>query len=106
MAEFKDRLKFLRDEMGLTQMELAKIIKTTYSTVSDYERGSNTDPRCSTLRRISDYFNVKIDYLVGDTDIREPKRAEKFTDVISNLTDEQKKELAKYALYLRGDKNQ
>lgn len=40
MAEFKDRLKQLRKERGLTQKELAELLRKTESIIRKYENGS------------------------------------------------------------------
>lgn len=64
MAEFKDRLKSLRTEAGLTQGELAKKAGITTSTISMYEQG-NRKPSLEALEALADFFNVDVDYLLG-----------------------------------------
>ena len=66
MSEFNNVLKSLRTAKGLTQEELAQILKISRSTVGMYENGSR-EPDYETLELIADYFNVDIDYLLGRT---------------------------------------
>ncbi|MDR5600278.1 helix-turn-helix transcriptional regulator [Paenibacillus larvae] len=59
------RIKKLREEKGLTQEELAEILKMkNRATVSSYEAGRSTPPS-DVLRNLADIFNVSADYLLG-----------------------------------------
>lgn len=71
MSSFKERLKDLRTERGMTQDQLADALDIPAPTIRRLE-SSETDsiPRKERLSLISDYFNVSIDYLLGKTDIR------------------------------------
>ena len=62
--EFKDRLKELRIESGISQQELGKILHATKMCVSHWEKG-HSEPSISQLITLSNYFGVTIDYLVG-----------------------------------------
>lgn len=62
-----ERLKRLRKEKKLTQTELGKIINVTKVSISGYESGDRT-PDTDNLRRLSDFFGVSSDYLLGRTD--------------------------------------
>lgn len=66
MGNFQSVLKSLRKAQGLTQEELAKVLKISRSTIGMYENGSR-EPDYETLELIADYFNVDIDYLLGRT---------------------------------------
>ena len=66
MGNFQSVLKSLRKANGLTQDELAKILKISRSTIGMYENGSR-EPDYETLEAIADHFNVDIDYLLGRT---------------------------------------
>lgn len=66
-----NRLVELRKEKGLTQEELAKALNISRSALSLYEIGKR-DPDTETLKKIAEYFNVSIDYLLGRTDIPNP----------------------------------
>jgi len=66
--EFKDRLRDLRKSIGLTQPELADVVKTTKQAISQYERGVRR-PDFETLESLCDYFNVSSDYILGKSDV-------------------------------------
>lgn len=66
MGNFQNVLKSLRTSNGLTQDELARILKISRSTIGMYENGSR-QPDFETLELIADYFNVDTDFLLGRT---------------------------------------
>lgn len=64
---FAERLKQLRKEKkGLTQEMVAKQIGIAKTTYSAYEQ-SKRQPDYDTLNRLAKYFNVSVDYLLGNT---------------------------------------
>jgi len=65
--EFKERLKDLRKSKGLSQVELAKRIGMSKSTIGAYETGDIT-PSLEALNVLADFFNVNINYLLGNED--------------------------------------
>lgn len=64
MATFSDRLKSLREEHGLSQIQLAKALGMSNGAIGNYESGQRK-PRYEDLENIADYFNVELDYLLG-----------------------------------------
>lgn len=69
MAEIKDRIISLRNEKNLTQGQLAKELNLSPSSIGMYEQGRRK-PSYELLEKISDYFNVDMDYLVGRSNIK------------------------------------
>lgn len=69
MKEFGERLKQLRINRSMTQDELGLIFESpkAQSTIGTWERG-NREPSMTDLIRISNFFNVSVDYLLGLTD--------------------------------------
>lgn len=64
-----NRIKFLREEKGLFQKDLAKLLDVSIPAINYYEnekRAIDTD----TASILADYFNVSIDYLLGKSDTR------------------------------------
>jgi transcriptional regulator with XRE-family HTH domain len=57
------RLKELRTCKGVTQKEVAEAIGCSANNYARYER-EEREPDISTLKLISDYFGVGIDYIV------------------------------------------
>ena len=70
MKIFAERSKILRTERGLTQGELGKCLGgLSSSTISGYELATRC-PDLTVLSAYSEFFDVSIDYLVGDTEVR------------------------------------
>ncbi len=63
-------LKKLREEKGLTQSELGKELGISPSTVGMYEQGRRV-PDVPILKKMSAFFNVSIDYLLGNSTSKE-----------------------------------
>lgn len=123
-----NRIKELRTEKGITQADLAKILKISDRAVGYYENGDR-EPDYTTLLKIAEYFDVSIDYLLGVSDIRNPV-VEAYKDLLERkaiqekgkeelviglsrenkgvLTDEDKEEITRFAEYVanrrKGDK--
>lgn len=60
------RLKQLRTENHLTQAQLAEILGIAKTTLAAYEQGKS-EPNIELLIRMSNYFCVTVDYLIGKT---------------------------------------
>ena len=58
------RLKELRIEKGLTQKELADILKTNNSSICDWECG-RTEPSIEMILSICRLFEVSADFVLG-----------------------------------------
>lgn len=67
MIKFKERLKELRTEKGLSQDDLAKALKVNQRSVSNWETGVR-QPDYETLVFLAEYFSVTTDYLLGISD--------------------------------------
>lgn len=65
--KFAERLKNLRKEKGIKQEQLAQALKVTQRKVSYWETG-HTEPDILSILKISEYFGVTCDYLLGKTD--------------------------------------
>ncbi len=64
MNVFGERLKELRQENGIGQVELAKKINVSKGIISFWENGLR-EPTMSNLISLADFFGVTLDYLVG-----------------------------------------
>lgn len=64
---FGQRLKELRKERSVGQIELSNAIGVSKGIVSLWENGLR-EPTMSNLISIARYFEVSIDYLVGNND--------------------------------------
>lgn len=59
-----NRIRDLREDMDLRQVDVAQATGIDQKTLSNYETGK-TNPDSATLVKLADFFNVSIDYLVG-----------------------------------------
>ena len=69
-----NRLRDLREDMDLRQIDVAKATGIDQKTLSNYETGK-TNPDSYALIQLADFFHVSIDYLVGrlNIDIKDNK---------------------------------
>ena len=65
------RLKDIREDMDITQKELAAYLHIRQNTYSQYENGQRQIP-IPLLVRLAVYFHTSTDYILGLTDVREP----------------------------------
>ena len=63
------RIKELRKEFGLSQVELAARMEVTKQTISNWEN-ENIQPSIEMLVRIAKLFHVSTDYLLGLDDVQ------------------------------------
>ncbi len=68
MPNFSSRIKQLRTERGITQEQLASMLKVSRSTIGMYESGKR-EPDFETSEAIADIFNVDMDFLMGRSDV-------------------------------------
>lgn len=61
------RIKFLRKNENLTQDELAKAIDVSRATLASWET-ERREPDYETVKKLARYFNVTVDYLLGNSD--------------------------------------
>ena len=67
MELFAGRLKELRNEHGVSQQDVGKLLNVSKMAISHWEKG-HSEPSIAQLIMLSDYFDVSIDYLVGKCD--------------------------------------
>ena len=61
-----ERIRELREDSDLRQIDVAKILKMSQTGYSKYETGENDVPT-SVLIALARYYNVSTDYLLGLT---------------------------------------
>ena len=74
---FKERLRMLRTNKGISVAMLAQEIGLSVSSVQQYESGKRYPSR-KVQRIIADYFGVEIDYLIGKTETDDIKKIKTF----------------------------
>jgi len=65
---FGVRLKELRDEKGITTIQLGEALGVTCATISRWENGL-INPTVDSIFRIAKYFHVPAGYLIGTEEL-------------------------------------
>lgn len=82
-----NRVKKLRKELGLTQKELAEKIGLNEAVIGSYELG-NAQMTIKNAVKLSRFFNVTLDYLVGNSDEEGIVINNELSDFENNLINE------------------
>lgn len=64
LFKLPEKIKQLREQLGMTQAELAKALQLTRSSVNGWEMGLSM-PSTSMVVELAKVFNVSTDYLLG-----------------------------------------
>ena len=64
-----NRLRDLREDNDLTQLECAKIAYISKNSYIRYETGER-EPPFDVMIRLAEYYNVSLDYLAGRTECK------------------------------------
>ena len=106
-----ERIKELREAKGLNQHGLALKLNFSQSTISYYETGERK-PDLDALVRLSDFFDVSVDYLIGKSNIQNlsaenEKDADSinFINMYAKLTPIQKKHVSAFVQGLLAEGN-
>jgi transcriptional regulator with XRE-family HTH domain len=62
------RIKQRREQLGLSQIDLARLADIPQPRLSEYERGAKTDMTLGTAKRLARALGCSIDYLAGTWD--------------------------------------
>lgn len=89
MQEVAQRLKSLRESVGLSQAKLAALMGATQASVNRYENGQSSPP-LKILRWYADFFDVSLDYIFARTEQPEGKLYEHKPRVIEAMTQDNK----------------
>lgn len=64
-----EKLKKLRTEKGLSQLEFSSILNISNTTLSMYESNKRI-PSDDIKKKLADFFNVSLDYLMGISELK------------------------------------
>jgi transcriptional regulator with XRE-family HTH domain len=64
MQEYMEKLRGLREDRDLTQMQIAEVLGTSQTMYARYERGANEMP-IRHLVTLCKYYNVSADVVLG-----------------------------------------
>lgn len=69
------RIRDLREDLDLTQTQIAKMLGMSQTGYSKYETGENDIPT-AVLIKLSRFYGTSIDYLLGESDDPSPRKTE------------------------------
>jgi transcriptional regulator with XRE-family HTH domain len=81
-----ERIRKLRDEQGISQAELAKIMNVNRMTVNNYETGKRL-PDIDFAINAATYFGVTVEYLSGRTEFRDKEDFIKTVEKVQYLVE-------------------
>ena len=92
--EFSERLKDLRKQARLTQVDVAEKLGISQPAYASWERGAKK-PTQDNLVKIAQIINVSVDYLVGNSDEENTNKELEDIELLfrmnsNGLTDEEK----------------
>ncbi len=64
------RIRDMREDKDLNQTQVAKYLEMSQTGYSKYETGENDIPT-AVLIKLARFYNTSIDYLLGETEIKE-----------------------------------
>lgn len=102
-----NRIKNLREELNITQQELADKLNCSKSVIGLYEN-DRRKPSLEVLLKLSEIFNCSIDYILGKSDIRNIAEEFEFAyhKETEGLSDEEIKEAVKIYKQIKYGKNE
>lgn len=102
-----EKVRIKREELGMTQKDLAKKSNLTQATISRVESGEVTQLRSENLAKLAKALGVTADFLAGNRarmEFDETLTADETAKVIfrgfENLSEDRKQQLRDYVLYL------
>lgn len=105
-----ERLRILRQEKNVLQKDIANYLNISASAYGFYEQGKRT-PDANIIKKLADYFNVSVDYLIGKSNIKESAddilNNEDYTIALHSdhdydeLPDEARQEIANFIEYIK-----
>lgn len=109
--DFKDRLRYYREQRGYSSDELAKLLDIPYTTLKGYENAGR-EPKYNILIKIADILNVSLDDLLGRTPANEDEKIKELfalkngdIDILSINLNNIKKDCILFDIYLYDNKN-
>ena len=104
MSILSERIKMLREEIPLTQFQLAEKLQITTSSISQYESGDRV-PSDDVKIKLANFFDVSLDFLMGLSDIRNPYVFFTLSEYFKSLTEEEINEVIKYTMFIKKFRN-
>ena len=82
-SEFTDKLDKLMEERKLNKSTLSKACGIPYTTIDGWYKKGCTDLKVSTLKKLTEYFGLSLDYWLKDDAATEKAPAPEGTEAVS-----------------------
>lgn len=106
VSSISDRILARREELGLSQTDLAKRAGLQPPAISQYESGTR-NPSYEALIKLSNVLNVTIDYLISGKEVSigtiNDKTTKLLLKITQNLSIKDRDKLLEYAVFLSSD---
>ena len=84
-----DNLKLIRESEKLNKRQMAQLLDLPYTTYNNYETGTR-DPNSDILIKLSETFDVSVDFLLGRETNSKYLNDKKYIDKYQSLDDKSK----------------
>lgn len=91
--ELSERLKNLREEGNYSQVFMADILDVSQGAYQKWESGARF-PKIEQQKRLAEFFDVSISYLIGETNI---KKSTRIMDIMDKLSEPNQEETISFA---------
>lgn len=86
--ELSERLKNLREEGNYSQVFMADILDVSQGAYQKWESGARF-PKFEQQKKLANFFDVSISYLIGETNIKKPVKILDIMDKLSEVNQEE-----------------
>lgn len=105
-----EKIKYLREQAGLTQTDIAKKIGIATQTIFKYEKNIVTNIPLDNIEKLAEIFNVSPAYLMGWESDREKDAPDLSSEAfalwgeIHDLTEAEKKDIMEYIKFKKNQR--
>ncbi len=98
---FGERLRYLREERGLRQQDVAEKINISKRMIGYYESDKHFPRDAEMVIAIADFFDVSLDYLFGISEVKNIAVFDELTKEFSKLDEKNQSDVFDYIRYLK-----
>lgn len=102
---FGERLKQLRLDAKLTQIELGNMLCLSGRMIGFYEQGTSYPQDPQVIIRLAHIFNVTLDYLFGVSNIKTYKEIDGVVAQYEQMSERERDNLRHYLAFLKQEKH-
>ena len=68
LSEFKDKIRYLREQKDLTQRQLAEVLGVSLRSYVSYENGTSYPKDSTIYQKLAEFYGVTTDFLINERD--------------------------------------